>query len=511
MSEPAAGETAERQGQTAVAVARQAGGIGGALIVGNALRYVSAFFAARALGAAGFGVYMLANTIASFLRIVGTAGLSPGVLPFLSKARSAGSASEVRAVVRASMMLAGAVSTGLALGVFIGAPALALHVFDDPPLEPALRLFAGLIVLGGVTAVVRALLLGFGAIWEQEWLERVVVVGVTCGVLGLSWAFGLGMEGAALAHYLGFGVALSIGWFLLSRRIPERGTEPAAPPITATLFAHSWPLMGTTMLGFVLLWSDILFVGYFEDLETVGVYGAAARLAAAAIAAQEALGPILLARVAEHHVKGEREELAHLYHLAVRWAMWPSLAISIVLFVWAPGFLAIFGAEFVDGVVPMRLLLAAKVVATLTGMPARMYAVMGLQRQHLFNMALLFLGNVVLNCLWIPRFGAAGAAAATATSLGVIRVVQTFQLQRLRGVLPWGRRSLRPIGCMVPLACGAWLLRELGTEALWGFGWILSAVVFFTAVGAIVLLLDVRPEDRELFAAIRRRAGRSSS
>lgn len=510
MTDPLSPGTPERTGTSPLTVARQAGGAGAALVVGNVLRFVSAFFAAKALGLAGFGVYTLANTITVFLRIPGTVGLSPGALPFISRARKDGSARGVRAVARVSLTLAAVMSSVLAMTVFVLAGRIANDVFKDPALEPALRLFAGLIVLGALTNVTRSLMVGMGAIWQQEWLERVLSVGATCGVLALAWIFGWGIEGAALAHYVGVGLALLGGIILLLPRLPrgQSGDIPTALP--STLFSHSWPLMGTTMLGFMLLWSDVLFVGFFKDADAVGMYGAGARLAAAAIASQEALGPILLARAADHYVREEQAELASLYKLAVRWAMWPGLVMASLLFVWAPELLALFGEEFLGGVVPMRILLLGHVVATVTGMPGRMYSVTGLQRYHLFNMTLLLVGNVILNSLWIPRYGVAGAAAATATSLSVIRVVQTFQLRRLRGVFPWSRRTLRPVVSMMGLTTAAWFMRDLGSGYLWGFGWILTSLAFVAAAVGLVIAVDMRPEDRELIAALRRRAGRSS-
>ena len=107
--------------------------------------------------------------------------------------------------------------------------------------------------------------------------------------------------------------------------------------------------------------------------------------------------------------------------------------------------------------------------------------------------------------------GLAGAAAATATSLSVIRVVQTFQLRRLRGVFPWSRRTLRPVLSMLGLTAAAWFMRDLGSDYLWGFGWILTSLAFVAAAVGLVIAVDMRPEDRELIAALRRRAGRSSS
>lgn len=491
-------------------VATQAGGTGAALVAENVLRYGSAIFAARALGDSGFGVYTLAFTIVAFVQIIGTLGLSPGVLPFLHEALDQGSERAVRAIIRITLGLAFTVSSVLAVVIFVLADELAVTVFGEPALGSALRLFAGVSVLGALNGACRPLLQGLGAVARQQWLERVLNGAVSCGTLAVVWAFGLGMGGAAAAAYLGMGSALAATLLFLRQRLPQAsfsGSAASQVPagLRSSILSKSWPLMGTTMLGFTLLWSDVLLMGYFQDSEDVGVYGAGARLAAAGIAAQEALGPILLTLAAGLFVRGEREELARVYHLTVRWAIWPGFVVVAILFVWAEQWLGVFGPEFAAGATPMRVLLLGKAVAILTGMPGRMYSVTGLQKYQLLNMLLLVTGNIALNCLWIPRHGMVGAAAATALSLSSIRVLQTVQLRILRGVLPWEARTLLPMAAMFPLAGMAWFLRGAGEHLLAGWGWLLGCALFAGACAGVFLVWGLHDEDRELWASLRSR------
>ena len=486
------------------AVAGLAGGTLLAHVLGTGLRYCGALLTTRLLGLAAFGSFTLATTLTSVLSIVSAVGLSPGVLPFVAAARRSGDPARLTAVVRAAWRISASASLLVAVALWALAPWLAQSVFDDPQLGQMLRVLAVMVVFAALSTVTLALVQAFMGIHEQAWIERVLTVAVAIVGLLLTWALGLGVAGVLGATVLASVVGLLAGLQRLSRRVPgalSRGT-PCAPLPTRALLAESWPLLGSSMLAFALLWMDVLLMGVFRDRSEVGVYGACARLAPAILMVHDSIGPVFLAHLSELFVGRDWPGIRALYKLSGRWSLWSGTIGSAVLMVWAAPILGLFGPDFVAGAPVLVVLAASRLATTSTGMCGRMLAVTGRARIVMINMILLVGCNLALDLWWIPLHGAMGAAAATCPSIALVNLVGTIEVWMLYRVHPWTRRSVLGVLGVALLAALAWPLR-----AGWGgeLGWLLPLALFALLSAGLYLAWDLGEEDRALLRAIRGR------
>jgi O-antigen/teichoic acid export membrane protein len=482
-------------------VAREAGGAWVAQILNAVLRFAAAFFAARILGVSGYGTYTLALTVTAIGGMVSMLGLSPGVLPFLSRARRSGDHAHVPALVRVAVLLVSGAAVVVAVAVSVAAGWMGEVAFRQPELVGVLRALSPLVVLSAITGVLTAFLQGFLAVKERAWIEHVLVTGLTAVVLAGSWSFGWGWTGVIAATLVGPAIGLACAAAVLSRispgalRAPLRGVAPLAGP----LLAHSWPLLGTSMLVFVLTWTDILLMGAFRPGDEVGVYGLCARLVVVILFVHESVGQVFLPRLSDLFEAGDRDGMKRLYRLTSRWAMWPALVGAWALVFWGGDLLALFGPDFVVGAAPLAILAAAKAVAAVTGMSGRVFAVTGRARLNLVNLVLMVLGNIVLNVLWIPGHGGLGAAAATFVSFSSVKILQVVEVGLVFRLLPWDRRSLLPIVGVGALAIGVASAGELGTGP---GGWMLSLAAFGVASLGMFLLWGVGDEERAVGRAL---------
>ncbi len=487
-------------------VAREAGGVAAAHVVGGGMRYVAAAFAARVIGAAGYGTYTLALTITAIASLVAGMGLSPGVLPFLSQARRGGDPRAIRAVVRASLALALGLSASLALLLFALAPRLSSALFHDPALASGLRSLAALVVLAALLATIVANLQGFQAVKEAAWTDSVIALGVTAAGMALSWSVGWGWRGVVGSTLAGPAAGILVGALRLARLAPRTPGRPA--PAAANrpglpigpLAAYSWPLMVGSLLSFLLGFMDLLLMGVFRPAREVGVYGVASRLATGVLLAQESLAPIFQARLADHFVAGDETGMRHLYDLTARWALWPGLASAAALMLWAEDWLALFGPEFVAGAAPLIVLAAGKGIAVAAGLSGRFFAITGRTRLNLADLALGVALGAALQWAWIPRYGALGAAAASSVALLAIKLLQVTQVWTLFRMLPWNRKSLVPVVGIALLALAAFPLRH-AVPGRWG--WLVPAAAFGLACLALFLAIGVSADDRAVWRAVR--------
>lgn len=473
--------------------------------IGAPLRYITVLCTTRVLGAGGFGAYTLAMTMVNVASVISVLGLSPGLLPFLSKARKAGDSPAVVGVVRSALILVIVTSLCAWATLWGLAPWLGRELFHKNQLPVYLRAFAPMVFFGAVGIVLLTLVQGFLAVKERALVEKVFAVGVTGVGMALAWLQEWGFRGVVAATLAGGATSVLGGLWNLRRKAPGFlfGSRASAWPI-GSIVSYSWPLMGTSMLSFMLIWSDLFIMGLFRRSYEVGVYGLASRLALSVLMAHESITPIFTPRLSDLHVAGKHDQIAHLYRLTARWAMWPGLATAWALMLWGGPLMRLFGPEFRGGTTALSLLALGKAVSVATGMSGNFLAVTGRTRLHLSNMILLVGLNLGLNLLWVPRYGGTGAAAATCLALCGVNALRATQVWHIHRMLPWSKASL-------PALLGPFILAALlvpfrtGPEGDWG--WLLPLGTYVVGCTFLVFRFGLTAEDRDVWNALKAKVG----
>jgi O-antigen/teichoic acid export membrane protein len=114
---------------------------------------------------------------------------------------------------------------------------------------------------------------------------------------------------------------------------------------------------------------------------------------------------------------------------------WP---IYLVLLTFGPVLLAVFGRDFAGGQVVLVVLAATMLVATAVGPVDVVLLMGGGSTWNLVNTVLALGVNLALNVVLIPRYGLAGAAAASAAGTLLNNLLPLVQVWRSMGLHPFG-------------------------------------------------------------------------
>jgi O-antigen/teichoic acid export membrane protein len=280
-------------------------------------------------------------------------------------------------------------------------------------------------------------------------------------------------------------------------RIPGK----TRPLMVRPLLAFSLPLMFSLLTGYLLFHIDVLMLGALASLREVGLYSVATRLALPLFLVLDSVARAFAPLAAHLYSHDQSRRLATVYAAATEWVLAINVPAGVLIAVNAEPILALFGQEFVAAAPALRVLSAGIVVATACGTAASMLTMTRWQRLEMFDNLLLLSLNVVLNLMLVPRFGALGAAAATASSAGAVYALKVVQARWLLGVQPFRWRQLATL--VLAGACAA-----LAWAATWPFALdsttALAARVGVFAASYVVLWWrwGVSPSSREVLQAI---------
>lgn len=230
--------------------------------------------------------------------------------------------------------------------------------------------------------------------------------------------------------------ALGVQFFLVFCRLHDDIGSLDIPP---TYELRRWlqvalPLLLTAAFQMILAQMDVLAVSAFLPPRTVAVYGVAARLSRfislTQFAVYLALGPSLVAA----HTRGERDRVRLAVAAATRWTFWPACAATLLLLAGGRWLLTLYGPGFTSAYFPLCLLSLGFLVNAASGPAMVILNMTGYHSVVSRVSGLTATGGVCLTLLLTWRFGAVGAAAASAAAMAVWNVFLAVAAQRHLGV-----------------------------------------------------------------------------
>ena len=207
--------------------------------------------------------------------------------------------------------------------------------------------------------------------------------------------------------------AAAIAAALLARPL----TRPA-PADWRKFWAFALPRAASVAIDASSMWVGVLLTGALATQAEAGVFAAVGRYALAGLLIMQGLRVAVAPQLSRLLGAGRRAEAAEVYRrttLGIVVLSWPAY---LVLAVFAPAFLALFGAQFSGGATPMAVLAVAMLVNVGVGLVQTVLLMSGNSRGHLLATVAGLALNVVFAVVLIPGHGALGAAIAW--SLGII-------------------------------------------------------------------------------------------
>ncbi|MGE0560908.1 MAG: oligosaccharide flippase family protein [Flavobacteriales bacterium] len=182
----------------------------------------------------------------------------------------------------------------------------------------------------------------------------------------------------------------------------------------------------TLFLAFLVLKIDIYFIEYFMGNKPLGIYSLAATLATHLILIINVVIPLLLPKLAT--INNTSERIKKLRNI-IFYALILLVLINLGFYLIGKWFIVlVFGDKYLESVVIIQILLMATSVLSLETILAQYYAFIGKIKFLIYYWVITLLLNIILNYLWIPKYGIEGAAWASFISYSLILILVGLRL-----------------------------------------------------------------------------------
>lgn len=198
---------------------------------------------------------------------------------------------------------------------------------------------------------------------------------------------------------------------------------------------QSYPMAISALSYFLMQSIDILLLSKYHTFETVAYYSVAVKLATVTALALQSVNIIVAPKIAEIYSNNDRGALNKLVRNSSRLILAMSLPTLLILAIFSNFALSLFGEGYTQAKTPLLILLFGQLFNSLCG-PVGVYMNMTRKQNQLQKILLLGLViNIILNIIFIPKYGMIGASVSTAFSIviwNLIAAMYTLKKDNIR-------------------------------------------------------------------------------
>jgi len=230
--------------------------------------------------------------------------------------------------------------------------------------------------------------------------------------------------GGVLLGFAGWLLPLAVAAVLALALLAQAPTsaEPARGGTTSGDWRPFWsfalPRAASVAIDASSMWVGVLLTGALATQAEAGVFAAAGRYALAGLLIMQGLRVAVAPQLSRLLGAGRRAEAAQVYRRATLCVVLLSWPAYLLLAVFAPAFLVVFGEQFGGAATPLAVLALAMLVNVGVALVQTVLLMSGNSRGHLLATSAGLALNVVAAVALIPAHGALGAAIAW--SLGIV-------------------------------------------------------------------------------------------
>ena len=389
-------------------------------------------YLARALQYSVYSEYAYALTILTVLTGLSVVGTDTSAQRFISAHGALSQSSMVKGFIRRAFQLT--LLASLIVSVLL---AIGIELFSESigkTLTDTLLMTALALPICALLLLCVSILRGFKRPIQAS-LPRLIIRPILIGViiaLSLSLLGDLSASMTMLIDLSATVIALAVGCVLLRSDIVKIKVEPEYNNLV--WFNTTLPLFVVSSFQLLIKHTDIIIIGLFMDVDSVGSYVAAAKAGTLAAFGLMAINGVLPALIAKHHATKEPARLQKLVSLAALFSFTFSLIVAVIIFVYAHRILLLFGPEFVVAAVALKILAVGQLINASTGSIGFLLSMTGNQAMLLRVVTLTALLNIALCIMLIPSFGLIGAASSTVLSIAASNIILSLYAYKTLGI-----------------------------------------------------------------------------
>jgi O-antigen/teichoic acid export membrane protein len=403
-------------------------------IAGMIALLLVSIFLGRTLGSEGLGIVNFANKLGMILLILTMFGFQNVIIKFIAIAKDKLDKKAIASTLKTSLIFNGFLSIVIA---FVGAiilPIILEHWPGNQDLYIPLLIVFLMLIPQTISRVYSSALNGYGKIWQANLVNQTLsILFVGLGLL-LYWGFNISFTiVSVLLLYAISRVALALVVVLLWRQTFKskiKGKFNFKP-----MFKIAKPMLLVTGTGVIASNADTIMLGALGTFKDVGIYSVAAKLALLTSLFLQISNAAISPKLASLFNDSKINEMRLMVQRVTKVLAFVALLFVVFFVVLGEWLLGFWGAEFQEAYWVLVILSIGQFFNIATGCSGILLVMCGYEKVRGYIALVAVLLNIILNVIFITKFGALGAAIATAITVTLSNAAKVTMAKRKTGIL----------------------------------------------------------------------------
>lgn len=408
------------------------------------ISFIYTIFIARLFPQETVGLFYLALSVIYLASILGDLGINDSIGRFIPYFMGKGEKNKAIATLNVSYLYVGSLALFISILLFAGADHIALF-FDNPPLAEFIRYMSLFLVVSPFFGANASFLNGLKKFKLNQIINNIQNMLKLILILALFFFFGGGSLSITLSFVLSYVITTAISFIFVKKEIHLLHTEDIKPlnfKDSFSLFRDIVPF-GLTVSLVASFWAiatytDRIMLGYLLPKELavseISVYSISISLATLVTLFSGSMLGIFMPVISELFGQGKKEEMRKTSASALRWFVFLSAPITIMLIIFPYDILNIFyGSLYSSGALVLSIFSVGVFVRGLSSVHGALLASQRFVRVELYSALLATIVNVFLNLIFIPLYASNGAAIASALSFLSVSLMLNYYSKKLAG------------------------------------------------------------------------------
>ena len=396
------------------------------------IAYVIRIVLARHLGPKDYGLFYAIFTLIMMFLFLRDLGLDQALTRFIARHKAKEEYDEIKSCITVAVGIQLFVSFIVAVTFFLLSDWLAMNYFKDYRAAIALKIMAFYIVSSVIFSLTRGFFSGFKKFGWYSVIDPLKNV-VTLGLIGLFIWLGKDFTAPIFAYSMVEFFMIGIFVWPMLKTFPYFKYRNVELKQTAkTMLVFGVPLVAAGAGNRIISFFDVLMLTYYGTLTEVGIYNISLPFAMSMLFISSAVTAVSLPILTESWTKGLFDKFRKTLRKIKIYAGLLSVFSALVATVLSTILIGVlFGTEYL-GAVPSFIILVWGMVFFIIG--SINYSALGAidNTKPVAKITLMAAGlNIILNLLFIPKFGINGAAIATTISYFLIFFLSEIKIRRL--------------------------------------------------------------------------------
>jgi len=397
--------------------------------ISRLIKFALIIYAARILGAAGYGSFAYALSFVNLAFIFSDLGVLALLMREYNKLKVNKTKLAANTFYVKTVLLIASVFLTFGLSIFI----------QDPTAKAVLIFIVFMHLVDGI----RDFFISIARAKERMEIESMITVteSTLTALFGFWFLFNFASaQSLAVAYLLGAGGSFLLSIGLTFRFIPKLFQRPDLTYIKK-IFSLAWPFAFGLIIAVILTSTDTVMLGFIKTPEIVGQYSVGARVIGVLLVVPALFSVALLPSLSRFIE--DKKRVLELTKKALSYVMMLGIPLFLGGMLVAPRLIPkIFGIQYEPGILSFQILLFLTIIIFPVVIFDYLLLALNLQIKNFQYTAIAATANVFLNLLLIPLYSLYGAALATVLAQSINLALTTNLIKKTLGSTGF---QLRPL------------------------------------------------------------------